>query len=303
MTARAREALSQVDDRAVVAAFDRLAGRRVLVVDDPGEVVLALAAAGASVTLLARPDLAAVARVKVEAARRLPLASTRSFLGLGHFGRRVWFYHHLRPGLPEPVRRWWDAREDWVREGLLAGGERERRVAAVRRVLRAVDLDAARRAGEAGARERWWQARGPVGRLGLGGVVWAGAELDARPSVPALLARVGEVLRAHPLERSLLLEWAWTGGWADPAGGPAWLSPELYPAAVEGAERVVFVEGPLPAVLARGGWEGVVWATPGVGPGAPSVPGVPTVRWAPLGAAPSAPSDRTLLGVRIVEVS
>jgi hypothetical protein len=40
-------------------------------------------------------------------------------LGLTPFGRRLWLYHRLREHLPQASQRFWDAREGWIRGGLI----------------------------------------------------------------------------------------------------------------------------------------------------------------------------------------
>jgi hypothetical protein len=63
------------------------------------------------------------------ACRALPPASLRSLWGLDPFGRRLWFYHYVREGLPHWARAWWDARERAVRLGIASQGRVEQRVA------------------------------------------------------------------------------------------------------------------------------------------------------------------------------
>lgn len=103
-------------------------------VEGAGDLALTLVALGLDeVVLVVRgPGAAACAELRRAAARELPAASIRSFLGWGHFGRRVWFYHYLRPGLPEAARAWLDTREGLVRRGLLGEGVWERRLGRLR---------------------------------------------------------------------------------------------------------------------------------------------------------------------------
>ncbi len=127
-----------VDDAAIAARVTTLRTRAVgplrARVEGAGDLALTLLALGVDeVVLVARTTGgAACAEVRRAAARELPAASIRSFLGWGHFGRRVWFYHYLRPGLPNTARDWLDAREDLVRRGLLGEGAWERRLARLR---------------------------------------------------------------------------------------------------------------------------------------------------------------------------
>ena len=103
-------------------------------VDGAGDLALTLLARGVDEVVLTVRSSGerACAEARRAAARELPAASIRSFLGWGHFGRRVWFYHYLRPGLPEDARAWLDTHEDRVREGLLGAGAWERRLARLR---------------------------------------------------------------------------------------------------------------------------------------------------------------------------
>lgn len=49
-----------------------------------------------------------------------------ALLGLDPAGRRIWFYHHLRPLLPAAARAFWDAQEPAIRAGLVHSGRFER---------------------------------------------------------------------------------------------------------------------------------------------------------------------------------
>ena len=81
------------------------------------------------------PALRAVVELKCAALRMLPVQSFRSLLGIGYFGRRVWFYHYLRDALSGETRRYWDTRESLIREGLLLGGLWEQRLDQFRREI------------------------------------------------------------------------------------------------------------------------------------------------------------------------
>lgn len=212
---------------------------RCLVIERCGELGFALVAAGAVVDVLP-PDgpSAALLALKRCAAEQLPPASARSLLGLGYFGRRVWFYHYLRGGLDAASRGWWDAHEATVRLGIVGAGRVERAWARWRRTAGALALGEARLAALAAAsdrrgREAWWQGLGRARRIALGvplrpAMVKRACGLVARPvgEGAASLSRLGEIVVSVPFHRSDGLERAWTGGWRDPAGGPAWLDPE-----------------------------------------------------------------------------
>jgi S-adenosylmethionine:diacylglycerol 3-amino-3-carboxypropyl transferase len=125
-----------------------LEGCRVFCIDPAGDTAFALTIAGAKEVLCIQPVFSqfALAELKKAAVRMLPVQSVRSFVGLGYFGRRIWFYHFIREGLSEPVRRYWDAREAQIREGLLNAGLREQKQIWKRkwlgRILGTAQLDA-----------------------------------------------------------------------------------------------------------------------------------------------------------------
>lgn len=112
-----------IDEDVVLAALAPLPGEHVVVADGVGDVALALVAEGAVVTFVAAERGArALAEARRACLEDLPVGSARSFLGLAHFGRRVWFYHYLRGRLTAEARGWLDAREQLVREGLVRCG-------------------------------------------------------------------------------------------------------------------------------------------------------------------------------------
>lgn len=112
-----------IDEDAVLAALAVLPGDHVVVADGVGDVALALVAEGAVVTFVAADaGVRALAEARRACLEDLPVGSARSFLGLAHFGRRVWFYHYLRGRLTPEARGWLDAREQLVREGLVRCG-------------------------------------------------------------------------------------------------------------------------------------------------------------------------------------
>jgi S-adenosylmethionine-diacylglycerol 3-amino-3-carboxypropyl transferase len=88
----------------------------VLSICSAGDNSFALAIAGArSVTCVdvSVPQLA-LAELKLRAAEALPIQSFRSLLGLDAAGRRIWFYHFLRPRLSHRARAWFDENEEMV---------------------------------------------------------------------------------------------------------------------------------------------------------------------------------------------
>lgn len=119
-------------DRATIEAELR-AGLRVAVDTRGIDPALSALALGAREVGLVAGDPGEEARraLEVAALQELPVQSTRSLLGYGAAGRRVWFYHHLRPRLPAAVQAFWDAREERIRLGIIHQGDRERSVARV----------------------------------------------------------------------------------------------------------------------------------------------------------------------------
>ncbi len=220
------------EDPALLAALVPVPTDDAVVFEPSGDDALALCAMGARSVDAVVPDLAARALVelKLAAARELPVQSVRSLFGLGHFGRRVWFYHYLRPGLPPEIQAFWNASEETIREGIAGEGVVEREMAelrgrvlplavgraAVDALLAAPTLDAQREV----LRSRWsglrWRA---AGRLWLPRLARsAGAdESGAAAHLDAVLERV-------PMAESPFVQWMLGGAWADPDRAHVWLS-------------------------------------------------------------------------------
>ncbi len=188
----------------------------VLVCGGAGEIALSLLAAGArSVTLLTDPASRAAAALKIAALQRLPPQSVRSFVGLGYFGRRIWFYHFLRDALPPGARQFWDAREELLRLGMLNAGSMEHHMARWRalaaRLIGADSLSAPLSAAAPGLRLR------ALLRLPL-------------PGAPPLLGHMLACLPARPPAGPphFLLPWLLLGAWPDPdspiSSAPLWLT-------------------------------------------------------------------------------
>lgn len=182
-----------------------------------GESAFSLASAGSLLAFDPSFPQIALCSLKATAHRLLPIQSVRSFLGLGHFGRRVWFYHYLRESLPVEVRRYWDAREELIRSGLLQAGAWEQEFAAFRRQLhwfrspKEVELLLAPRSLEEQARfykDHWDGLRW---RLLL-------AHYSRRLGLP-LQQRLEERLPLQPLSENFLLRQALTGEFGDLESG------------------------------------------------------------------------------------
>lgn len=159
----------------------------------------------------------AIVRLKIAAVRALPVQSVRSFFGLGHFGRRVWFYHELRTALPTDVRTFWDQREPRIRSGLLASGRVERSMEQFRtRILPLVHARATIDAllacstlpeQQAFIAERWRTRRWSVLRR-------------AHP----LAAAIDAALTEGPVGYNFRLQWRLLGAYPDLERGPPWLT-------------------------------------------------------------------------------
>lgn len=116
------------DPTTLTAALAPGARDIVLSLDPSGENACTLAILGAGRVVVALPRFPefALLSLRLAAVRHLPIQSVRSLFGWGDFGRRLWFYHHLREFLSPEVRRFWDAHEDEIRRGLVDQGRRER---------------------------------------------------------------------------------------------------------------------------------------------------------------------------------
>lgn len=235
-------------------AFERVlrpVGRRALCLDPTGDGALDALARGAERVVLVAPDAAsrALAELKGAAVRELPVQSVRSFAGLGDFGRRVWFYHHIRGRLGGDARAWWDAREERIRAGLVGGGAFGAALDRCRRLLRparpaiealfALDPEVDRAAWLDrhldGLRWRaaltgWWRLDGwPAFGAGGHGAGGAGESLAVRVRRGLVRQPPGD----NPFARRWLL-----GGWPAGGNGAAWLDPALLPAVAAGLGRL-----------------------------------------------------------------
>jgi len=209
----------------------------------------------------------ALAELKLEAARQLPVHSFRSALGLDALGRRVWFYHHLRPSLGPRARAFFDDHEGHIRAGLLGAGGFERGLQRFReqvlsrihppdRIDRMLSLDDVRQQGALYAAEwdtlRWRGLfrvafdRRLMARRGR-----ASGALDALgDSVPATMhARAARILCTLPAASNFFLQWYLRGHYPDPELGPPYLTTAGHAAMQERGGRVRFLLGGLLDVL------------------------------------------------------
>lgn len=241
----------------------------VLSICSAGDNSFALAIDGArSVTCLdlSAPQLA-LAELKLEAARQLPLSGFHSFLGLDAFGRRVWFYHQLRDALSERARSWWDAHEVHIRLGLLGSGRFERyletfrtrvlplvhRRGTVEALLSQPDLQSQR----AFFAERWDSRRW----RGLFRVFFSERLMAAMGRSPvhfryvegpvgeAFLGRAERVLTELPVGDNPYVQWMLGGRFLDLERAHPYLSEAGHAALGAAADRVRFVEQDLEGFL------------------------------------------------------
>ncbi len=266
------------DPAVATAALAVSPGARILAVCGAGEVAFALAAAGADVRAVdVRHAQLAYARLALAGVRALPPHSTRSLLGLAHFGRRLWFYHHVRASLDEASRAFWDANEGALRLGIIDQGSVERRVATLRArvlplavpasvlaaVLAATTMDQQRRL----FRERWdtWRWHGSL-KMAFGPLALASVGLNSprlagvRADYSAHFAqRVRRVFDTVHVARHGGLRWALAGISDDQGGGPIWLDNTRYEPLRAAAAAITFVHERLLDALRdppEGGWNG-----------------------------------------------
>ncbi len=234
----------------VVRALGVGPSSRVISACGSGEIAFALAAEGANVLAVdVRHAQVAYASLAVAAAAVLPVQSVRSLFGYGHFGRRVWFYHFVRPHLDEATRAFWDQHEDAIRGGLVNQGHVERRISTLRsRVLGlAVRRDVVRALANASSLEeqreifeqRWvgWRWNTAL-KLALSPLALAGIGPRRAPPVPSRAASPDPGYAGHVHARVLRmfsltwiavhpnLRWALTGDSGEADLAPFWLRPE-----------------------------------------------------------------------------
>ena len=209
----------------------------------------------------------AVAEFKLHAARLLPVESFRSALGLDALGRRVWFYHHVRPALGPRARGFLDGHEDLVREGLMGAGRFEAglrrfreqvlaRIHPTERIERMLQLDDPVRQAEMYCNEwdslRWRGLfrvafdRRVMSRRGR-----AAGALDAVSDTgPARMhARAARVLCSLPAASNFFLQWYLAGRYPDLERGPPYLTTPGHAAVQARCDRVRFLHGDLLSVL------------------------------------------------------
>lgn len=241
----------------------------VAVFEASGDDALAVCAMGARAVHAFVPDLAARALVELKraAARELPAQSIRSLLGLGHFGRRVWFYHHLRPGLPPDVQGWWDTREGTIRAGVADDGAVERALSDLRN--RFLPLAVGRGAMTALLSAPTLEAQASVVHTQWRGLRWRAGSRLCLPPVARLAdadekgaaAHFDALLERVPVTESPFVCWLVGHGWGDPDRAQPWLSAEGLAALKPRLASLSAVVGARAEVLAEaepGAWSAVV---------------------------------------------
>lgn len=219
----------------VIGALDVSADDRVLSVAAAGDAALGLAGAAEVAHVASDEADAALFELKRAIAAEMPVEGARCLLGVDAPGRRVFLYHLMRGALPEPARRWWDAREALVRAGVLRAGRVEAALERARGPLRGLLTGGGRRLPE--------RALAVAGRLGLARVGIAAPE---GVSVGAALAR----LRARVGGGGALDAWILEGTWARLDQGPAWLCPDGHTRLRAALGRVSLVGEPAVAWIA-----------------------------------------------------
>lgn len=272
LAARLNYAQCWEDERVLVEALRPAADEDVLSIGSAGDNTIALALAGArSVTAvdLSEPQLALL-ELKLAGAR-LHYLEYRQLLGLDTPGRRVFLYHQVRDALSDRARRYWNAHEHVVREGILGSGRFERYLSAFReRVLPLVhrretvrgwfdlpDVEAQRAYYE----RSWdtWRWR-TLFRLFFSRPVMAArgrspeqfAHVEG-PVASVLLGRARRVLTGLPLADNGYVQWMLLGERVRDEAWPAYLRPEGFRRLGEVADRIRLVHGPIQQALARGG--------------------------------------------------
>jgi S-adenosylmethionine-diacylglycerol 3-amino-3-carboxypropyl transferase len=245
----------------------------VLSITSAGDNSFALSIAGArSVTCI---DLSfpqtALAELKLLAVRELPVQSVRSLFGLGHFGRRVWFYHFLREKLRPPVREYWDRHEEMIRLGLLGQGRFEQyletfrtrvlplvhRRETIERLLGCTTLDEQRAVFDAHWNTWRWRSlfrlffsRTVMSRTGRSKAHFAQVEGEVSSR---FLARAQHALTEIPVKDNFFLRWMLSGEHGDLEHGPAWLTTAGHARLRERADSIRFVRASLEDFLPGGG--------------------------------------------------
>lgn len=244
----------------------------VLSIASAGDNSFALAIDGArSVTCidLSFPQLA-LAELKLTAVRELPVQSVRSLFGLGHFGRRIWFYHYIRERLSADARRYWDANEETIRAGILGAGRFERYLATFRKRLlplvhdgETVDALLACKSLEEQREfvgERWdtWRWRS-LFRIFFSRAVMARtgrskehfAQVEGAVS-RRFLDRAKHALTEIPIQTNYFLRWILTGSHGDLECAHPWLTTTGHAKLKAAADRIQFVHAPLEEFLQSG---------------------------------------------------
>ncbi len=180
------------------------------------------------------PEQEALVRLKLAAVRLLPVQSVRSFLGLAHFGRRVWFYHEIRPLLLPQTRAFWDDREALIRAGLFASGGHERAMTSFRRRFlplahRPSTIDALLAQTSLPEQLDWAERH------------WFTPRWRLLARTHPLARAVDVAIRTRPAATDYRLQWRLLGRFLDLEAGPLWLTTPGHKALRAGLDRIDFL--------------------------------------------------------------
>ncbi len=257
------------DPGVLVPALQPGPGSHVLSIASAGDNSLALALAGAErVTALdlSEPQLHLLA-LKL-AGGHLAYEEFLQLLGLLPGGRRVFLYHRAREFLAEEPRRYWDAHEDVIREGLLHSGKFERYLGTFRtKVLPLIhprdrcetlagfeDLAPQREFYERVWDNKRWRAlfkvffsKAVMQRLGRDPAQFAQVEGSV---ADRLLERARWVLTELPIASNPFLQWILTGSFPDLERSHPYLSRQAHGQLEDLGERLTLVHATLEEHLA-----------------------------------------------------
>ncbi|MEL6346128.1 MAG: DUF3419 family protein [Myxococcota bacterium] len=242
----------------------------VLSICSAGDNSFALAIDGArSVTALdLSPPQLALAELKLLAVQRLPVDGVYTLLGLNEFGRRVFTYHQLRDGLSEDARRFWDANEALIREGLLQSGRFEQYLRIFRQrvvpfIHRRATVDALLSLETLDDQQRFYQRRWDSIRWRGAFRVFFSRTVMARlgrserhfqyvdgPVSRAFLDRAAHALTEIPIQSNFFVQWMLTGRFRDMEQAHPYLSTKGSAKLRAAAVRIQFVRDDLESFLA-----------------------------------------------------
>ena len=226
-----------------------------LVFEASGDDAFGLLGGGSVTAVVPTASALALVELKRAAAQLLPLQSGLSLLGFAHFGRRIWFYHYVRPHLSDAARAFWDAHEPDIRAGLCDRGRVEAEMRLLRRSFPLViGATAPGRLAEASTldahRERladgWGRRWAVVLALAARRIATAAGAPAANAAVHLKVVLAGAPLRDNPYTSWLIL--------GRPTEPPQrWLSPSGWGTCKAGLPRLEAMVGERGRILAAPG--------------------------------------------------